>query len=154
LQTFQLAGAPKWTSSARFEIVAKAPAESAPSIDTGKQKEKTDKLRRVGSFERDAGGEPSDLQLMLRAMLVDRFGLKAHTETRRLPIYGMGPARGARRLGPELTRSTADCAAGTGAAARGGKSADKPAGGKPARCGVREGPAPIQRAASQWRSSR
>jgi bla regulator protein blaR1 len=136
LQPFQLAGAPRWASTT-FDIVAKAPIEIAPSTDTGKQKEKGDKRREVGSFERDAASGPSALQLMMRAMLADRFGLKAHTETRPLPIYELVPARGDRRLGPRLTRSTADCAAETGAGARAGKAADKPAAGIP-RCGVRE----------------
>ena len=137
LQRFQLTGAPKWASSARFDVLAKAPAEAAPSTDTGKQKEKGDKLREVGSFERDAEAGPSDLQLMLRAMLADRFGLKAHTETRQLPIYELVPARSDRRLGPQLTRSTADCAAGA-AGPRAGKSAAASVAGKTTRCGVRE----------------
>lgn len=143
LQSAQLVGAPKWTSSARFDVLAKAPAEIAPSADTGKQKEKTDKLRQVGSFERDAGGDPSDLQLMIRAMLADRFALKAHTETRQLPIYEIVVARSDRRLGPQLTRSTTDCAANVARASRParadqGTTAAAPAAGKATRCGVRE----------------
>jgi len=123
LQSFQLAGAPKWTSTARFDVLAKAPGEIAPSMYTGKQKEKPDKLRQVGSFERDGEGKPGDLQLMMRAMLADRFALKAHTETRQLPIYEIVLDRRDGRLGPTLTRSTTDCAA--------------QAAGKAARCGVR-----------------
>ena len=58
-----LAGAPKFLNSARFDITAKAPAGPGGSeVD----------------FE--------DLRLMLRALLVDRFELKAHLEER--PVDG------------------------------------------------------------------
>jgi uncharacterized protein (TIGR03435 family) len=47
---------------------------------------------------------------MLRRLLAERFGLVVHTETRQLPVYALEPARGDRRLGPQLRVSSADCA--------------------------------------------
>lgn len=62
-----LAGAPKWLDSDRFDILAKMATDSA-------------------------GGAPQfppnfdDMRRMLRGLLVDRFGIKTHTEKR--PITG------------------------------------------------------------------
>lgn len=44
---------------------------------------------------------PEQLQLMIRSMLEDRFQLKAHMETRDLPIYNLVVAKD----GPKLTRA-------------------------------------------------
>jgi uncharacterized protein (TIGR03435 family) len=63
-----LADAPKWMDSAKFDVVAKAststngPAD-APQIDI------------------------DDLRVMLRALLIDRFKMKVHTEDRPVPAY-------------------------------------------------------------------
>ena len=58
-----IVGAPKFVDSARFDITAKAPPP-APGTET----------------------DIEDLRLMLRALLVDRFELKAHMEER--PVDG------------------------------------------------------------------
>jgi uncharacterized protein (TIGR03435 family) len=42
-------------------------------------------------------------------LLADRFKLRAHTETRNLPIYRLMKARKDGRLGPRLTRSSKPC---------------------------------------------
>lgn len=46
---------------------------------------------------------------MLRALLVERFGLQAHLEPREMPLYDLVLARSDGRLGPELKPSTSDC---------------------------------------------
>src|SRR6187549_628857 len=51
-----------------------------------------------------------DLPPLLRTLLVDRFKLKAHTESRELPLYDLVLARSDGRLGPDLTPSKSDCA--------------------------------------------
>ena len=49
-------------------------------------------------------------ELMIRAMLADRFHLATHLEKRTLPAYELVLARRDRALGPRLRRATADCA--------------------------------------------
>ncbi len=80
LRSYQLAGAPDWIDTTRFDIVGRAP-EGVPRNDT-----------------------------MLRTLLTDRFRLKTHTEMRQIPIYTLVLARDDRRLGPQLRPSTIDCA--------------------------------------------
>jgi uncharacterized protein (TIGR03435 family) len=53
---------------------------------------------------------PKDLPPLLRTLLVDRFKLKAHTESRELPLYDLVLARSDGRLGPDLRPSQSDCA--------------------------------------------
>jgi uncharacterized protein (TIGR03435 family) len=82
VQGFQIAGAPNWVASDRFDIVAKAPAGQAP------------------------GQAP----LMLQSLLADRFKLSVRRETRELPVYALVMARSEGRLGPQLHKSETDCA--------------------------------------------
>jgi bla regulator protein blaR1 len=98
LQSFQLAGAPGWIDAERFDIVAKADGPVTTPVP---------------------GGPPSSMQLMLRALLADRFKLTAHEETRELPIYALVLARKDGRLGPQLRQSNVDCAAIMAAIAKG-----------------------------------
>jgi uncharacterized protein (TIGR03435 family) len=79
---FEIVGAPDWTETDRFEIKAKA---------EGVEKQLT----------------PAEANPMIRALLEDRFGLKFHRETRRLPIFALVPAKGGAKLKP-----AADLAAG------------------------------------------
>ena len=51
-----------------------------------------------------------DLPPLLRTLLVDRFKLKVHTESRELPLYDLVLARSDGRLGADLTPSKSDCA--------------------------------------------
>jgi uncharacterized protein (TIGR03435 family) len=79
----QLVGGPSWIDSDRFDVVAKAiPA---------------------------AG--PADNRPMLQALLKGRFGLVVHKTSRTLPIYAIVLARKDGRLGPQLIRTSVDCAA-------------------------------------------
>ena len=60
-----------------------------------------------------------DLPQMLRSLLADRFKLKAHTESRELPIYDLVLARSDGRLGPDLRPSKSECSQGDALAAAG-----------------------------------
>jgi uncharacterized protein (TIGR03435 family) len=82
IQPYQLAGAPSWISSTRYDIVAKVEDNPAPSQ-----------------------------QALLRALLKDRFNLVVHNETRELPMFALVLARSDGRLGTQLRKSLFDCAA-------------------------------------------
>ena len=84
LRDHQIVGAPAWLGTDRFDIVAKAPE---------------------GTFTEE------QRRLMLQAMLVDRFKLRAHLESRELPVYNLVLNRADGRLGPELKPTEVDCAA-------------------------------------------
>ena len=81
-QPFQIVGGPSWQNSNKFDITAKAEDGSA-SLD--------------------------QMRIMLRELLEDRFRLKAHVETREVPIYTLVLARGDGRLGPKMKASTDTC---------------------------------------------
>jgi uncharacterized protein (TIGR03435 family) len=66
--------APDWLNDNRFDVLAKA----------------------------EGGGDAAKLRLMLRALLAERFGLKAHTEQKEMQIYGLTLAKG----GPKFQEST------------------------------------------------
>jgi uncharacterized protein (TIGR03435 family) len=78
----QLDGGPDWQTSRRFDIQAKA---------------------------KDAVAGMTAMLPMLKTLLADRFKLKVHTERREMPIYALVVARSDGQLGPNITRSTADC---------------------------------------------
>jgi uncharacterized protein (TIGR03435 family) len=62
-------------------------------------------------IEAKAAGEltRSQLPYALRALLVDRFKLVVHHETKELPMFALVLARTDGRLGPRLRRSDVDC---------------------------------------------
>src|SRR5437773_2416374 len=91
LQDFQVVGGPGWMTSDHFDIVAKAEQGTPPE---------TPSLDRTG---------PTRIQLMIRALLAERFQLVAHNENRELPIYALVLARSDGKLGPELRKSDVDC---------------------------------------------
>jgi uncharacterized protein (TIGR03435 family) len=67
-----IVGAPKWLTSTNFDIIAKAPAEEAPVT----------------------GNAPlQDLGPMLKALLIDRFKMKAHFEDRPVNAYTLVAAK-------------------------------------------------------------
>ena len=70
---FQIEG-PDWLNDNRFDVLAKA----------------------------ESGGDDAKLRLMLRALLAERFGLKAHPEQKEMQIYGLGLAKG----GPKFQESS------------------------------------------------
>jgi uncharacterized protein (TIGR03435 family) len=81
LQDFELSGGPKWIDAERVDIIAKAE------------------------------GEPTSarMRLMLKNLLIDRFKLQLHTESRELPFYALVLARRDGKIGPDLRRSDGDC---------------------------------------------
>jgi uncharacterized protein (TIGR03435 family) len=76
----RIIGAPSWTQSNRYDIEAKVAPEEAPKLD---------KLK------------AEDRRAMLIPLLVERFNLKYHHETRELPMYTLVVAKG----GPKLKES-------------------------------------------------
>jgi uncharacterized protein (TIGR03435 family) len=75
------AGGPAWLRSDRFDINATAGRDVSLT----------------------------ELRLMLQTLFEDRFTLKVHFETREMPVYRMVLAQ-PRKLGSQLTRTSADCA--------------------------------------------
>ena len=51
----------------------------------------------------------NEMRVALQKLLVDRFKLMVHRETRELPMYALVLARADGRLGPRLRRSDVDC---------------------------------------------
>jgi len=82
IQGYQLVGAPAWIANRRYDIAAKVEDKPAPSQ-----------------------------QVLLRALLKDRFKLAVHNETREMPIFALVVARTDGKLGPQLTKTDFDCAA-------------------------------------------
>ncbi|MGH9140147.1 MAG: TIGR03435 family protein [Vicinamibacterales bacterium] len=124
LQDFQITGGQGWIGSDHFDINAKVP----------------DELRAMAPPAPGSG--PGPLQLMMRALLAERFKLAVHNETKDSPIYALVLARSDGKLGSGLRKSNVDCAAVFAAArARGG--AMPPPGPPPGErmpCGMRVGP--------------
>ena len=72
LQPFQVSGGPGWMQAERYDIDAKPPASST----SGK------------SMPANTKTPPNEEQRqMLQSLLVERFGLKYHRETREGPVY-------------------------------------------------------------------
>jgi uncharacterized protein (TIGR03435 family) len=78
--SYQISAGPSWmdSDSDRFDIVANAPGESAPTGD--------------------------DVRRMLQSLLADRFQLKLHRETQERPVYALVVAKN----GPKLKESGPD----------------------------------------------
>jgi len=82
-----LAESPKWFGTARFDVVAKAPADAVP------------------------GGavDYAVLRPMLRTMLSDRFKLKTHNEDRSVSVYAMSVTRRSANLQKGDPANGSDC---------------------------------------------
>jgi uncharacterized protein (TIGR03435 family) len=90
----QVAGLPEWAKTEPIAVEAKMDSDT------------TRALRKLPQME-----QWKQMQLMLQAMLADRFALQAHRETRDLPIYELTVAKS----GSKMKQTTPD---------RGGGSAD------------------------------
>jgi bla regulator protein blaR1 len=131
LQDSQITGGPGWIASDHFDLIAKMP----------------DGFQQTPGPPPAAGGPPTPVQLMMRALLAERFKLAAHNETKDSPIYALVVARSDGKLGPQLKQSDTDCAAVLAAArGRGPGAMPPPPGGPGGRggdnfpCGIRIGP--------------
>ena len=82
LKDFELFGGPSWATSRRWDINAKAEKSEAT---------------------------PKEMMAMLQTLLAVRFKLKAHMETRDVPVGVLVVARSDGKLGSKLTVSTAQC---------------------------------------------
>jgi uncharacterized protein (TIGR03435 family) len=74
VQPFEIVGGPDWLSRERFDVIAKAPATSSLA----------------------------EMNLMLRALLAERFKLAAHVEKRESPVFFLVTAREDGKPGPGL----------------------------------------------------
>ena len=81
-QSFHIFGAPSWMTSERYDVTAT-------------------------TTRGDPSGE--EYRAMVKALLVERVKLVAHTEVRQLPIYALVIARGDEKLGPRIRRWDTDC---------------------------------------------
>jgi uncharacterized protein (TIGR03435 family) len=126
LQDFQISGGPNWMASDHFDLIAKMPEGFQPTPGPPAP-----------------GSGPGPIQLMLRALLADRFKLAAHNETKDSSIYALIVARSDGKLGPQIKKSETDCAA-IFAAGRGRGPVPPPPGppqpGETIPCGMRIGP--------------
>jgi uncharacterized protein (TIGR03435 family) len=117
VQPFQIDGGPGWMTSDRFDIVAKSSGDLP--------------------LPPPAPGVVGPIQLMMRALLADRFKLTLHNEKKEMPIYALVVAKTDGKLGPQLKPSTTDCAAIIGAAGRRGGPPPPPSFNEPVQCGMR-----------------
>jgi len=72
VKDFQISGGPGWTESERYDVLAKAAEGTNPSQE--------------------------QLKLMIQALLVERFHLKIHRETRDPTIYSLVVGKGGQKL--------------------------------------------------------
>jgi len=77
----QMSGLPGWTVNAQFDVEAKMDPDTEASLAKLPLDEQT-----------------KQRWLMLQALLVDRFGLKVHHETRELPAYRLLIAKGGLKM--------------------------------------------------------
>jgi|SRR5665213_3656774 len=84
IRAFQIQDGPGWIRSVKYDVLAKYKADS-----TGKG-QPTEK-------------EWTDIDIMLQALLEDRFQMKVHRETKTLPVYALTVAKNGLKLHP------ADC---------------------------------------------
>src|SRR4051794_33050749 len=75
IQPYQISGGPSWIETARYDIEAKPEA---------------------------AATKAGDLQLMMQALLADRFQLVIRRESKELPVYALVLAKKDGKLGPKL----------------------------------------------------
>jgi len=79
----QISGGPEWLKKDRFDIQAKMPGGS-PDY----------------TFLQFLRGEAPQLEVMLQAMLAERFNLKFHRETKQLPVYTLIVMKNGSKLKP------------------------------------------------------
>jgi uncharacterized protein (TIGR03435 family) len=93
----QISGLPEWAGSRQFDVEAKMDADTAASLAKLPQDEQNNQR-----------------MLMLQALLADRFGLKVHHETRKLPVYTLVIAKGGLKMHKTLPNERAGVGFGRG----------------------------------------
>lgn len=83
IRDYQIEGAPPWLGEEYFSVEGRA----------------------------DGDATAAEFNQMLKAVLVDRFGLRAHTSTRQGQVHNLVLARADRRLGPGLKPTSPECLA-------------------------------------------
>jgi len=91
VQDFQIVGLPSWADSDRFIVDAKAAEAKTPEPTPDNPSTMTDEERKALEAR---------LHARIRALLADRFSLKAHLETREMPVYALVIAKGGSKLKP------------------------------------------------------
>ena len=81
VKDYQIDGGPQWLASDYFEVNASAGGDATPA----------------------------EIRTMLRALLAERFALRAHNATREAPTHVLTIVRPDGQLGPRLTRTTPEC---------------------------------------------
>ena len=81
VKDYQIEGGPKWLTTDYFDINASAGGDAAPA----------------------------EINTMLKTLLVERFGLRAHVETRQASTYVLTVARSDGRLGSGLKPTPPEC---------------------------------------------
>jgi len=126
LAQFQLTGGPSWTTTDRFDMVAKLEGDS--------------------EFPPPGSG-PDPIMRAMQTLLADRFKLKLHREAREMDIYALVMAKAGGAPGPGLKKSEVDCVA-MQRARRGSPPPQGPppipAGGGPIPCAIMGGPGLIR----------
>ena len=79
-----LSGGPDWAKKDRFDILAKLP-EGTPEY----------------TFTQFFNGQAPQIQLMLQALLAERFNLRVHREKKQMPVYALIVAKN----GPKVKKS-------------------------------------------------
>jgi uncharacterized protein (TIGR03435 family) len=125
LQPNQIVGGADWMTNDHYDIAAKAEDGSV----TGPP---------------PPPGQPGPVQLMLRALLAERFKLVAHSEEREMPIFALVLNKPDGKLGSQLTKSDVDCStvAGRGGPGRGAGAPPPPGPPQPGQvlpCSIRMG---------------
>jgi uncharacterized protein (TIGR03435 family) len=80
IKDYQISAAPSWAGVLVYDVVGKAPGDSAPTQD--------------------------EVRPMFQALLTDRFHLKIHRETKIMPVYNLMPGKktiGLKAAGPDET---------------------------------------------------
>ena len=104
-------GLPNWATTERFDIIGKPAPDSHPTRDQRNE--------------------------MVRNMLIERFKLAGHIEDEEQTTFALVVVRNDGRLGPQLNKSSAECAPPS-------PNPDQPPQGNTVRCGMRAGPGTIE----------
>lgn len=99
----EITGGPSWLNADHFDVIAKAPAGQGVGIDAGKTSAAAATPADVAAIGR--------IRQMVQPLLADRFRLTVHHELRELAAYELRVDRNDGKLGPQMKKVDADCAA-------------------------------------------